>query len=149
MYMIQEPRQQQQLHVRFVLWLKTLFFDKDFEFTEIQNVTIKLLWGMWLLSPWWNTFANSVSFRAMSELANENVWGAGVVLIAVLHLAGLVFNIHFMRKYAIFAGFLFWLFVSIMLVRTNPSGTGTIIYPILTISTMWVYLRVVAAERKE
>lgn len=56
---------------------------KDFRYF---SSTAKILWGLWLLSPNWYTFATSYSYRYMEKLGNENQWGWIAFLIGLTHL---------------------------------------------------------------
>jgi hypothetical protein len=44
------------------------------------------LWGLWVLSPWWETFHASSAYVFMNSLAPEWVWGLTVMLIGLFQL---------------------------------------------------------------
>ena len=148
MYMEQRQEPQFAWYMRFILWFVALLRDTDFDFTEIQNITAKFLWGFWLLNPIWHTFANARGYAVMAQIAPEEYWGSAIMIIALLHMYALRTGNHRLRSISTLCGFMFWLLVSIMLVSANPSGTGAVVYPILTVSSLWVYVRVVALTER-
>lgn len=126
--------------------LVELLVYKDFEFAELFTGLAGLLWGLWLLNPAWNSFASTTSFRAMAQLANENVWGGGMALIGLIQLWSLIRDQFFWRRRASALLCMLWAFIAVMLVRANPAGTGTVIYPLLSLSAAWAHWRMRAGR---
>lgn len=52
---------------------------------------LMLVWGLWLLAPWWDTFANP-QYRALALIMPEQLWGLWSTMIAVTRAAALYIN---------------------------------------------------------
>lgn len=85
-----------------------------------------ILWGAWILSPFWDTFPVSHHYDAMWHIAPEIVWGGLSVLIGM----GIVFGAVTDRiKHVIFSanvGFYYWLCLTLLYLLGAWQGTAWI-----------------------
>lgn len=138
MRMEQEPYMSPLL--RPALRLRSLLIDYDFEFSEVLNALAATLWGFWLMLPM-DSFGSTRSFAAMRDLADESIWGAGICAVGLVELIGLITERWQWRRRSALLLCGLWAFVAVMLARANFAGTGTVIYPLLSLSALWAFLR--------
>lgn len=133
-------RQDQTSDIHPLQRLRALLVDYDFEFSELLNGLAATLWGFWLLLPW-DSFGRTSSFAAMRELAPEWLWGATICGLGIIQIAGLIAGWWRWRRRSALILCGVWAFIAVMLAQANISGTGTVIYPLFSLSAMWAYLR--------
>ena len=49
-----------------------------------------IVWGFWLINPWWSVFAVADLYSAMKDLAPEWAWGALAIFSGGLGLYGVI-----------------------------------------------------------
>lgn len=121
--------------------LRALLVDYDFEFSELLNGLAATLWGLWLLLPW-NTFGRTATFAAMRDTGvPEWLWGTVIFTLGIIQIAGLVAGWWRWRRRSALILCGVWAFIAVMFAQANISSTGTVIYPLFSLSAMWAYLR--------
>jgi len=97
-----------------------------------------VLWGIWIINPWFSVFHTAPLFSAMANIAGEWFWG-GVAIIAGLVISRGALkpsyaNLHF----GAFVACLQWLSISILYFACDWHNTGG-----LTAMTFAVYAAVI------
>lgn len=138
MFMHQTP--QPALAQRLTARLKVLLTKKDFEFLELLGGSIGTSWGLWLLMPW-PTFAAARSFDAMREMAPEWLWGLVILLAGAAQLVGLLLDHWRGRRAGALALAAIWMFIGTMIGIASPTSTGVVVYPWLSLASLWAYWR--------
>jgi nitrate reductase gamma subunit len=101
-----------------------------------------ILWGLWVVNPFWNTFdpTKSSVFRSMSEVAPEWVWGLVILLIGILQFVSRrTMNIKF-RSISSFLAMFVWITLSIFYLMGNYASPGISMYVIYTAMNYIVFL---------
>lgn len=92
---------------------KRFLFTYDWEIVEIQGATFKIMWGVWLLSPF-QTFRTIAGYN---QVASENTWGWGLLLLGLIHLIAILSKNRIMRIIMCMIAFLFWTFTVILVAQ--------------------------------
>lgn len=71
-----------------------------------------IVWGFWLANPFWSVFSSEEVFEIMRILP-ETAWGTLAMALGVAILMGMKGSRFSLLKWAVRAGFYFWLFVAI------------------------------------
>lgn len=111
------------------------------EVLELFVSALALVWGLFLVNPYVNTFAVGVGWRAMAELAPEWAWGLGALLTGAAGILGLGNDLRRVRRYAAFLHAVAWAFISTMMVTSNALGTGWVTYGMVAAGSLIVFLR--------
>lgn len=143
MQQVHDTQKTPSIWMRPIRRLRRLLLDYNFEFAEFQVGLAALLWGSWLILPFWNTFESSNSFHVLRDSGiEESWWGLGIALVGALQLIGLIWEHRSIRRFASFALVLVWLFISLMFILSNPAATATVIYPLFALSSAWAHWRI-------
>jgi len=90
------------------------------------------LWGLWLINPYIDTFSSGRGFTAMQHIAPEEVWAVLFIFKGIrIWYAFHVGNIKLQRD-VLFGAFILWGFATVTIVISNPYGTGSVVYPLIT-----------------
>jgi hypothetical protein len=92
-----------------------------------------ILWGVFLANPFINVFSSSVTFGAMSSVADEMIWGFCYILIGFIGLGTVNFGDKCVRKVAMVMNAFAWSTLAIFYFLGNSHSTGFIPYTILAI----------------
>lgn len=138
--MMQQEQEQSTL-MRFFGWLRELLVNTDFQATEAQAAFFAIGLGGSLLNPFSNTFGTAASFRAMSALAPEWLWGVCLFTLGIVHLSVMIRGVKRWRRATMFVFACLWAFMAAMFWLSNPSGLGLVFYGILAGSSGWAYWR--------
>jgi hypothetical protein len=99
-----------------------------------------LLWGLFVALPL-DTFGASPSWNAVRELGlSEVVVGSIVAGVGIFKFAALLLDHVALRRLAAMVCAVTWGFFSVMFIRSNVGGTGTVIYPMLVVAVGVDYL---------
>jgi drug/metabolite transporter superfamily protein YnfA len=140
MYQHQEPTLAQRIIGRFVWLLR----DSEFEFAEFLSSFAMLSHGIWLLAPWWHTFASSPSYHAMAYVAPEWAWGLVMALIGAAQMAAFVGEHRLSRVTAAWGGIFIWGAIALMFWLGNPDSTGALAYLLFCLASAWALWRLAA-----
>jgi len=139
------------VRLRKVIEQVTLFvIKKQAEIGEFLLSFFMIVWGLWLLNPFWETFSLP-SFAAFLMIADESVWGIVALLIGIGTLVSAGVKVYLARRIMIFLNIFWWTFVSTMFLIAVPENTAAPIYMMLAILSFWRYIKlilIVEMERK-
>lgn len=85
-----------------------------------------ILWGLWILNPWWTVFPTAALYAAMASLAPEYVWGGIAVLAGILIIRGALKPSYQNLLTGSWIGFLHWFIIAIMYFIGDWMNTGGI-----------------------
>jgi hypothetical protein len=104
-----------------------------------------ILWGLWVVNPWWEVFSSADLYKGMREVAPEWVWGLFAVVCGMASLVTSVDNRYPRTLFTVSAitGW-HWLIVSIMYFYGDWRNTGGITGGFLAFLCGFLYLRVKA-----
>ncbi|MEM1366611.1 MAG: hypothetical protein AAGG02_01075 [Cyanobacteria bacterium P01_H01_bin.15] len=86
--------------------------------------------GVWILSPWWDRVHQITSYRAMWELAPGCLWGIGLVILGLIHIAAVALDSPKLRGSVSLLQCLLWGFVTGMLIIGQPRITFVVFSPL-------------------
>ncbi len=115
--------------------------------TEYLLASIALWWGVWLISPFWESFPTTPAFRVMAAIAPEWAWGVVMLSIGGLLIVGLRRVDYPLRRVALLIMALLWMAIWVALLMGNWRGPGTILYIHLSVLCVIAYLRLSHVEQ--
>lgn len=124
-----------------------VLYDSDFEYTELQSPVAKVLWGIWLIHPTWQTFAGVRAYDTMAAVAPESTWGATFLFVGVAHLLAIASGHYLARLWMARVGVAIWVAVAGMFGMTSVASTGVPIYMLIGLGAAWSSWRL-GARRK-
>jgi hypothetical protein len=123
----------------------TFLYDQEpFEFFSIM---VKFIMGLWFLLPIPGMIEANPGFEKMTYIAPAWLWGIFLIGTSLIH-ARSVFNKNWhIRKHSIYIACLFWMFLSGIYIFNFILSALTVVVPLITLFTIWVYLKVSQRER--
>lgn len=85
-----------------------------------------IVWGLWILSPFWTVFSQAPLYAALAHIAAEWVWGAIAVVAGVIISYGAYKPSYFNLTLGSFTAALHWLVIALMYFVGDWSSTGGI-----------------------
>jgi hypothetical protein len=113
----------------------------SFRAIEVFLMALALGWGIGLLAPY-PTFDSSPTYQAMSGMANENTWGVGMLLVAMIHFIAMYYNSKPLKQISLNLSGGVWFFVTAMLSCSGILATETICYFLIGSLSAWVAIKV-------
>lgn len=132
------------------LWKKLSLFQKgkilfsDVLLMEYAHYFWTLIWALWLLNPFLNTFENiqgGVYCKLEALIPNEIFWGFIALLISSAGLYGFRYWKRRIRQSAMMAMIFFWGFMLNMVFMVKPASMLVPFYAWLTFSSIFMYSR--------
>lgn len=71
-----------------------------------------IIWGLWLLNPFWHVFNQAPLYSWLSETAPEEFWGSVAVVTGILMTYGIVRNSFKSASMGAFIGCVHWALIS-------------------------------------
>lgn len=113
----------------------------NFKAVEVSLTSLAFWWAFILLLPY-DTFTTSTSYSAMNSLASEEIWGAGILVIATINLVGLAKSHKRIRMIGLLLAMALWIFVATMFAVSNLLTTATGTYVIIACINAYLYVKV-------
>ena len=107
-----------------------------------------LVWGLWLLSPFWNAFPSSGVFSEMQALAPQWVWGASVTSIALFQMLVLLTNNVSLRLVSSFITMFLFISLSILAAFGNYQSTAAPTYFVMGVCAWLAYTELLVDKKK-
>lgn len=103
-----------------------------------------LMWGLWLIAPWFSTFASSPIFSVMASLAHESVWGGIAVAAGFIIIRGAIKPVYWNIEIGALVSFFFWLIICILYLYGEWHSTAGLSAAAFAIYSclIWVNVRV-------
>jgi len=83
-----------------------------------------VLWGFWVISPWWNVFAQSALYSVMASLAPEYAWGFFAIFCGSIVIRGAMKPIYWNLDIGALVGSMFWWIIAICYFISDFASTG-------------------------
>ena len=106
-----------------------------------------MLWGFWVVNPFWNVFTTAPLFQFMASVAPEWAWGLAALVVGAVIIYGVVKMSYRSLISGAQTGFYFWLFASISFFIGDWQNTGGI--TLLMIALYCGYVALNLAINKE
>lgn len=85
-----------------------------------------IVWGLWIIAPWWNAFHAVPIYTFVSAAASEYMWGGIAIFAGMVITRGAMKPIYWNLDIGSMVGFLFWLTISILYFIGDWTSTGGI-----------------------
>lgn len=108
---------------------------------ELWLAGLSLIWGLWVLSPFWDTFQSVRTYHIMSDVAPEWVWGLVMCLSAILNLFAMLRNHSILRRFALSGAVFIWFFISVSAGLSNYASPAAPLYGFVAITKMVLLAR--------
>lgn len=115
---------------------------------EFIPALFNLLWGFWLISPWWNAFSSSTAFTLMSNIADRYVWGAFVGIVGLFQMVSLFTDKLKVRAWASLLSVFILILLSVIFAFGNFRSTATINYAVIAICA-WLGFTEILSDIKD
>ena len=130
-----------------MLGLKEILNNHDIEPIELLLGLLSVMFGIWILNPYTNTFNTVSSFRVISNIFNESVFGSIMFAVGLIQLY-CIFRDHYkIEKNIAILSAVIWSFITVSFIYSNVAAVGIPIYLLFTISNLWVFYRLVLYKK--
>jgi uncharacterized membrane protein HdeD (DUF308 family) len=106
-----------------------------------------LMWGMWVLNPWVNSFASSAAFTEMGQLAPEWLWGIVIMAIGLFQTIVVFTENCKLRADAALLSMFTLFSMSMLVFYSNFASTAGITYLVIAICA-WLGFTEILADVK-
>jgi len=106
------------------------------------------MWGLWVASPFWNTFPSSPIYEILSWTGSELVWG-GVQMAVGLALAFAAFDSLRWMKWATFSGFISWFLIALSFAISDWQNAGMWVCGFIAALMAYLFLNTAKREKKQ
>jgi ABC-type transport system involved in cytochrome c biogenesis permease subunit len=118
--------------------LRHILFESDTAFGECVMAVFLFTFGMWIVSPFWNTFGSSKSYDLMELLVSDPnlsgiIWGSILTLTGALKFIAIAGKHYRLRSIARLLSFGLWLYVTISFALTNYQSSGTALFAVMAL----------------
>jgi hypothetical protein len=120
------------------LWL--LSFEQDLDL--LLGGLLSVVWGLWLMSPFWNTYNAAFFFAAFAALGPPWIFGGAAVLLGTAKIYSTIRQVQPLLRCTAFALVMQWITVSILVFLGDPTNTAMVVYPFLATWNAWLWLRI-------
>jgi hypothetical protein len=97
-----------------------------------------IVWGLWIIAPWWTVFTTAPLYSAMAGIGSETFWGSTAIIAGTVVTFGAVKPSYRNLHMGAFVACLHWLIIGIFYFIGDWTNTGGI-----TALTFAVYAAVV------
>jgi hypothetical protein len=101
-----------------------------------------IVWGLWVVSPFWTVFTQAGLYSALAMNGGEYVWGGIVLIAGALITRGAIKPAYFNLILGSGVGFIIWLVVGIFYIIGDWASTGGITAIAFSIYCLLVYLNI-------
>lgn len=101
-----------------------------------------MLWGFWLINPWWDVFTSADLFSKMNELAPEWLWGLTAMLTGATIVYGAVSPSYKTLQIGAVVGGWHWGMSSVMYFMGNWQTTGGITSLFISLYSIFIYINI-------
>lgn len=85
-----------------------------------------IVWGLWILVPWWDVFTQAPLYSAMAGIASETFWGFTAIAAGLITCYGAVKPSYPNLRIGSFTGFLHWFIIAVFYFVGDWTSTGGI-----------------------
>lgn len=103
-----------------------------------------VVWGLWIINPWWHVLASAPLYSQMARLAPEVVWGGIAILSGAITIRGALKPSFKNLQLGSFIGFFHWFAISILYFLgdwTNTGGITALAFALYS-AIIWVNIKV-------
>lgn len=103
-----------------------------------------VVWGLWIISPWWSVFGAAPLYSAMASIANEYFWGGVAIGAGLVIVRGAVKPSYSNLHMGAFVAALHWFIIGLMYFVGDWMNTGGITAMTFAVyaGLIWVNIKV-------
>lgn len=101
-----------------------------------------ILWGLWVVNPFWTVFTLSGLYSALATFGGEYFWGGIVLVSGLLITRGAIKPSYMNLTVGSAVGFIIWLIVGIFYMFGNWASTGGITALAFSTYSLLIYLNI-------
>lgn len=101
-----------------------------------------MLWGLWVIMPFWDVFTSAGIYSVLASLAPEAFWGAVALCAGAITTYGAVRRHYGPLVRGALTAFWHWLMISIFYFMGDPFNTGGITALMLAFYAACVYVNI-------
>ena len=83
-----------------------------------------VVWGLWIMSPFWTVFPHSAAYAIMAEYGTEYLWGSIAVCAGAIIVRGALKPVYWNIEIGSWVSFFFWLAIAILFCAGDWHTTG-------------------------
>lgn len=121
--------------------LQYILFHSEGALLEFFMAFLSLVWGLWLISPYWDTFSATSAFTIMAQLAPEWLWGSTMTAVGIFKMYTILAENHRAKHYAFLAALFVWACVAISFIDASPYAVGSPVYSLIVITNAFIIWR--------
>ena len=120
--------------------IKRILRHTDPQGAQVMLAIWSVFWGAWLLMPW-PTFARSIIYYTLADMADERIWGAVAVVLGLYQLRMALLGSNGQRRIASYISLSQWLLVGSDYIISGLNALATVTYAMLASIALWVFIR--------
>lgn len=101
-----------------------------------------ILWGFWILSPFWDVFSQADLYVVMNHTMPEWLWGLIAILFGAIMMRGVIVDSKRSLTDGAFSGFCHWIVISGLYFTSNWRNTGGITSMMIAVYCGYIYLNI-------
>ena len=101
-----------------------------------------VVWGLWILNPFWDVFASAPLYSQMAHIANEYVWGGIAITAGLIITRGATKPSYSNIQIGAIVAFFHWFTISILYFVGDWMNTGGITALMLAVYSGIVWLNI-------
>jgi hypothetical protein len=115
----------------------------------VGNGTFTVVWGLWLLAPWWTVLTRADIYQAMEDFMPEWGWGVNAVLAGTAQVYGVLERSRRGLVWGTVAGVYHWGVISLLYLISDWANTGWLVSAWLALSVLLLWWAWERLEREE
>jgi hypothetical protein len=108
-----------------------------------------LLWGLWVINPYWEVFSRAPLFNALNSVAPEYVWGFIALVTGTFMVWGVLKHSAKSLGRGTFIGFVHWTVIAGGYFAGDWQNTGGITALLIAIYSGYIYLNLRVNQSEE
>ena len=121
--------------------LREILLRQDFEFSELQGGLLEVIWGLWLLLPYYHDPPFEI-FRVLLATMRASVWSILFLGVGSCQLAALLARHYLMRRASVFVATMLWIFTALLLGLADWHILSFPLASAFAIGSAWGFLRI-------
>jgi len=139
-----ESSKRHDIHVVWMIWSRNTKARMQYVMQsggqlECLLLGINLLWGLWMLAPWWDSVHQVPGFRFMAFWP-DSAWGGMMTALSVMHFVAWLHAHWRMRRKVLLVLIGFWTVLAWSVIISNPAAPAAGTYCVLLAAHVWLYV---------
>jgi len=101
-----------------------------------------MLWGLWVLNPWWEAFNQSAIYMTLNYFGPEWIWGLLATICGSVMVYETIRNNSFNACRGAFLGFIHWIIIGIAFLLGDWQNASWVLCAMISTICAYIYLNV-------